>query len=52
VVFDPTSPPVVRLESALEELGATARAARAVLELLERDPAALVRGKGTPEEQR
>lgn len=49
-VFDPASPPVVRLERALEELGATARAARAVLEILERDPAAFVRGKGTPED--
>ncbi len=51
-VIDPASPPVTRLERALAELSATARAARAVLEILERDPAALVRGKGTPEEQR
>lgn len=52
VVIAPGSPPMTRLERALAELGETARAARTVLELLERDPAALVRGKGTPEEQR
>jgi paraquat-inducible protein B len=51
-VIDPASPPLARLEHALAELSATARAARAVLEILERDPAALVRGKGEPEEPR
>ncbi len=51
-VLDPASPPLARLERALAELSATARTARAVLEILERDPAALVRGKGTPEEER
>ena len=48
-VIDPSSPPVARLEEALSELSATARAARAVLEILEREPAALVRGLGVPE---
>jgi paraquat-inducible protein B len=48
-VIDPDSPPVARLEEALNELSATARAARAVLEILEREPAALIRGLGEPE---
>jgi len=50
--IDPTAPPLARLEQTLVDLSATARAARAVLEILERDPAALVRGKGIPEEPR
>ena len=51
-VIDPQSPPVVRLEQALADLSATARAARSLLEILERDPAALLRGKAQQEDQR
>jgi paraquat-inducible protein B len=51
-VIDPSSPPVVRLEQALADLSATARAARSLLEILERDPAALLRGKAQQEDQR
>jgi phospholipid/cholesterol/gamma-HCH transport system substrate-binding protein len=51
-VIDPSSPPVVRLEQALADLSATARAARSLLEILERDPAALLRGKAQLEDQR
>ncbi len=50
-LIDPASPPLVRLEQALSELGATARAARAMLDVLERDPDALLRGKGEPLER-
>ena len=48
-VVGPNAPPVTRLQEALGELSATARAARAVLEILEREPAALVRGLGERE---
>lgn len=51
-VFDPSAPPIVRLEQALVELAAMARAASDVLEILEQDPAALVRGRSTTEEKR
>jgi len=51
-MLDPTSPPVVRLEQALVDLSATARAARSLLEVLERDPSALLRGKAQRENQR
>ena len=51
-MLDPTSPPVVRLEQALADLSATARAARSLIEILERDPSALLRGKAQTEGQR
>ena len=51
-VLDPSSPPLVRLEQTLTDLSAMARAARAFLETLERDPSALLRGKGRTEEPR
>lgn len=51
-MMDPTSPPVVRLERALSDLSATARAARSLIEILERDPSALLRGKAHPADQR
>ena len=51
-IVDPSAPPLVRLEEALIDLASMARAARDVLELIEQDPAALVRGRSPMEEQR
>jgi paraquat-inducible protein B len=39
------SPLVIRLQTSLDEFSATARALRAVAEMIERDPSALLRGK-------
>jgi len=46
-VVDPEAPVVVGLVRTLEELELTARSLRRVAELLERDPAILVRGRST-----
>jgi len=45
VVLDPNAPLVVELREGFREIGAAARATRALLELLERNPSALLRGK-------
>ncbi len=45
VVLDPKSPLIVELRAGFREIGDAARSMRAVLELLERTPGALVRGK-------
>jgi paraquat-inducible protein B len=52
VLFDPGAPLALELRGSLRELSQTARAARTLFELLERDPSALLRGRGaalTPE---
>jgi paraquat-inducible protein B len=46
VVLDPHAPLAVELRAGFREVGEAARALRALLELLERSPSALVRGKG------
>ncbi len=48
--LDPQSPVAVRLEESLRELGATARALRELLEYLQRNPSALVRGRAEEEQ--
>jgi paraquat-inducible protein B len=50
VLLDPRAPLVVELRDGLAELTDTARSARSLFELLERDPAALLRGRGTKDE--
>lgn len=50
MLLDPDAPIAVELRAGLRELSDTARSTRALLELLDRDPAALVRGKGEREE--
>jgi paraquat-inducible protein B len=49
-LLDPEAPIAVELRAGLRELTDTARSTRALFELLERDPAALLRGKGAQEE--
>ena len=51
IMLDPQAPIAVELRSGLRELTETARATRALFELLERDPGALLRGKGAQEEK-
>jgi paraquat-inducible protein B len=50
MLLDPEAPIAVELRTGLRELSETARATRALFELLERDPAALLRGKSAREE--
>ncbi|HEV8113148.1 MAG TPA: MlaD family protein [Planctomycetota bacterium] len=50
-LLDPEAPIAVELRAGLRELADTARSTRALFELLERDPAALLRGKGAQEER-
>ena len=53
IVLDPEAPIAVELRAGLREMTETARSTRALVELLERNPGALVRGRGTqPEEPR
>jgi paraquat-inducible protein B len=47
LMLDPDAPMAVQLHNALVELQGAARATRELIELLERNPAALVRGKAT-----
>jgi paraquat-inducible protein B len=49
VLLDPEAPIAVELRKGLRELSETARATRALFELLERNPSALVRGRGEME---
>jgi paraquat-inducible protein B len=49
-LLDPEAPIAIELRTGLRELAETARSTRALFELLERDPAALLRGKGAREE--
>jgi ABC-type transporter Mla subunit MlaD len=49
-LLDPEAPIAIELRAGLRELADTARSTRALFELLERDPAALLRGKGAREE--
>jgi paraquat-inducible protein B len=51
VVLEPGSPMTVQLERALDDIGATARALEELMAYLERNPAALVRGRSTEENQ-
>lgn len=51
IMLDPHAPIAVELRAGLRELTETARATRALFELLERDPGALLRGKGAQEEK-
>ena len=51
MLLDPRAPIAVELRAGLKELSETARATRALFELLERDPGSLVRGKGAQEEK-
>jgi paraquat-inducible protein B len=46
---DPNAPLLVHLQASLVELASAARAARALLEHLERDPSQLLRGRALPE---
>jgi paraquat-inducible protein B len=48
--LDPESPVAVRLEDSLREIGATARALRELLEYLQRNPSALLRGRAEEEQ--
>jgi paraquat-inducible protein B len=50
VMLDPHAPIAVELRTGLRELAETARATRALFELLERNPSALLRGRGEQEE--
>ena len=50
-LLDPEAPIAIELRAGLRELTDTARSTRALFELLERDPAALLRGKGAQEER-
>jgi paraquat-inducible protein B len=50
VLLDPEAPIAVELRAGLRELSEAARATRALFELLERNPSALVRGRGESEE--
>jgi paraquat-inducible protein B len=49
VLLDPEAPLAVELRGSLRELAETARTARLLFELLERDPTALLRGRGAPD---
>jgi paraquat-inducible protein B len=49
VLLDPEAPIAVELRAGLRELSETARATRALFELLERNPSALLRGRGERE---
>jgi paraquat-inducible protein B len=49
VLLDPEAPIAVELRQGLRELAETARATRALFELLERNPSALLRGRGEKE---
>lgn len=49
VLLDPEAPIAVELRAGLRELSETARATRALFELLERNPSALLRGQGEKE---
>ncbi len=51
VLLDPEAPIAVELRKGLRELAETARATRALFELLERNPSALVRGRGEMESE-
>ncbi|MEO6710624.1 MAG: hypothetical protein ABIP42_13675, partial [Planctomycetota bacterium] len=49
VLLDPQAPLAVELRSGLREISDAARASRALFELLERNPGALLRGKSPKE---
>ncbi|HUR29656.1 MAG TPA: MlaD family protein [Planctomycetota bacterium] len=49
VLLDPRAPIAVELRSGLREIAEVARSTRALFELLERDPAALLHGKSSKE---
>jgi len=51
MLLDPRAPIAVELRAGLRELSETARSTRALIELLERDPGSLLRGKGAQEEK-
>jgi len=51
-VLQPDSPLIVALEKALDDAGATAKNVKDLAALLERQPDALLRGKGAPQENR
>jgi paraquat-inducible protein B len=51
-LLDPEAPLAVELRNGLRDVSDAARSTRALVELLERDPAAILRGKGSPEERR
>jgi len=51
MLLDPRAPIAVELRAGLKELSETARATRALFEMLERDPGSLLRGKGAQEEK-
>jgi hypothetical protein len=51
MLLDPRAPLAVELRSGLKELTEAARAMRALFEMLERDPASVLRGRGAPEEK-
>lgn len=51
MLMDPDAPIAVELRTGLRELSETARSTRALFELLERDPAALLRGRGARAEE-
>ncbi len=50
--FAPGSPLLTKLERTLDELSETSRALRALAQLLERNPSALLRGTETPKEEK
>jgi paraquat-inducible protein B len=52
VLLEPGSPIAYQLEAAFKELAAASRAMQALVDYLERNPGALVRGRETKEENR
>ena len=50
--FEPGSPLLIKLQRTLDELSETSRALRALAQLLERNPSALVRGTETAKEEK